>query len=111
MFDFLGPPAKSDRESFFELPLEQREDQTRLLILELSIMSEADYVICTMSSNVCRLLQSLRSARDPNSLIGIDARDGKTGLENFWCFVARFFLSTEKEIEYCMDIDREWFPF
>lgn len=100
----------NEMNSFFEMPLEDREDQVRLLILELSMMSQAESVVCTMSSNVCRLLQVLR-LQPKDTLIGIDAKNPETTSEAIWCNFARLFLPVDSEIEYCMKINEEWFPF
>ena len=56
---------------FNSLPLDERMNQTRLLICEIQMLVDADYVFCTMSSNICRLVQALRH-QDPSTAISLD---------------------------------------
>jgi len=51
-----------------------REENSHRLILELTLMAQAKYAFCTMSSNVCRLLQVLRTT-EPSTLIPVDNMD------------------------------------
>ena len=53
------------------LPPEEKQLQTRLLICELQMLVDARYVFCTMSSNVCRLVQILRH-QHPATAISLD---------------------------------------
>ena len=53
------------------LPSEEKQLQTRLLICELQMLVDARYVFCTMSSNVCRLVQILRH-QHPATAISLD---------------------------------------
>jgi hypothetical protein len=95
----------NEMDSFFELPREERENQARLLILEMTIMSQSSHVVCTMSSNVCRLIQVIRE-QPPETMTGIDM------LAPSWaCSLARWLPFVQLEIEYCVDAHREWFPF
>jgi hypothetical protein len=56
---------------FQSLPMEQRIHQTHLLLCEIQMLVDADYVFCTMSSNICRLVQTLRHQR-PSTAISLD---------------------------------------
>ena len=57
--------------TFNRLPLDERMNQTRLLICEIQMLVDADYVFCTMSSNICRLVQILRH-QSPSTAISLD---------------------------------------
>jgi len=61
----------NDGYAFMKYDLADREGRIRLLLAELSIMSEAAHVVCTPLSNVCRLLQQLRLLPH-ETLVGID---------------------------------------
>ena len=56
---------------FNHLSQEEKRDQTRLLICQIQMLVDADYVFCTMSSNICRLVQTLRH-QDPSTAISLD---------------------------------------
>ncbi|UJR22733.1 hypothetical protein I4U23_025767 [Adineta vaga] len=47
--------------------------ETRLLMCELQMLIDSKYVICGMSSNVCRLIQTLRY-QHPSTVISLDGR-------------------------------------
>ena len=47
---------------FNRLPMNVKFQQTVLLLCQLQFFIDADYVFCTMSSNICRLIQILRHA-------------------------------------------------
>jgi hypothetical protein len=56
---------------FNRLPLDEKMNLTRLLICEIQMLVDADYVFCTMSSNICRLVQILRH-QNPSTAISLD---------------------------------------
>jgi hypothetical protein len=56
---------------FDRLSKEQKLYETRLLMCELQILMDSNYVICGMSSNICRLVQILRH-QDPSTVISLD---------------------------------------
>jgi hypothetical protein len=47
---------------FNELSLQFKRLATYKLMAELQVLIQAKYVVCTFSSNVCRLVQILRNA-------------------------------------------------
>lgn len=100
------PPSwlGNDLDSFKDKPVHEREGSLALLILELTIMSQADSVVCMMSSNVCRLLQTLR-IQPAETLIGIEFRreDAWTCRHLSWnSFLENYF---------CVDSQAGWGPF
>ena len=56
---------------FNRLDRESKRFQTRLLICQLQMLIDANYVFCTMSSNICRLIQILRH-QPPSTMISLD---------------------------------------
>jgi hypothetical protein len=56
---------------FDRLSKKEKLFETRLLICELQMLIDSDYVLCGMSSNVCRLIQILRH-QHPSTLISLD---------------------------------------
>jgi hypothetical protein len=56
---------------FNRLSKEQKLNETRLLMCELQILMDSQYVVCGMSSNICRLVQILRH-QDPSTVISLD---------------------------------------
>lgn len=60
-----------DQESFDKLPQHVQIELTHILISELEILSRVKYVVCTFSSNVCRLAQVLRK-QHPNTVLSLD---------------------------------------
>jgi hypothetical protein len=56
---------------FNRLSWKERVFETRLLICELQMLINAQYVLCPMSSNVCRLIQILRH-QHPSTVISMD---------------------------------------
>ena len=56
---------------FNNLPAAEKRFQTRLFLCQLQMLVDADYVFCTMSSNICRLVQILRH-QDPSTVISLD---------------------------------------
>ena len=56
---------------FNRLDREGKRFQTHLLICQLQMLIEANYVLCTMSSNICRLVQILRH-QSPSTVISLD---------------------------------------
>jgi hypothetical protein len=61
-----------DQAAFWKAPLSIRYEVTEELIVMLSLMSEGAFAICTYSSNLCRLVQCLRSAPE-NTVVSVDA--------------------------------------
>ena len=59
------------QKTFNRLSKEQKLNETRLLMCELQMLINAQYVLCGMSSNVCRLVQILRY-QDPSTAISMD---------------------------------------
>jgi hypothetical protein len=53
------------------LSKEEKIYETRLLMCELQILMDSQYVVCGMSSNICRLVQILRH-QDPSTVISLD---------------------------------------
>ncbi len=47
---------------FNKLSLQLKQFATYKLMAELEVLTQAKYVVCTFSSNVCRLVQVLRNA-------------------------------------------------
>ena len=58
---------------FNQLSLEEKRYETRLLICQLQMLVDADYVFCTITSNICRLVQILR-LQDPSTTISLDRK-------------------------------------
>jgi hypothetical protein len=56
---------------FNRLDRQRKRLQTHLLICQLQMLIDADYVFCTMSSNICRLIQILRH-QPPATMISLD---------------------------------------
>lgn len=56
---------------FNRLSNKQKLFQTRLFICELQMLIDSKYVLCSMSSNVCRLIQILRY-QHPSTVISLD---------------------------------------
>jgi hypothetical protein len=56
---------------FNRLSIEQKLNETRLLMCELQLLMDSQYVVCGMSSNVCRLVQILRH-QHPSTAISLD---------------------------------------
>lgn len=56
---------------FNRLPRNETLYETRLFLCELQMLTDARYVFCAMSSNVCRLIQILRS-QHPSTVISMD---------------------------------------
>ncbi|CAF0889894.1 unnamed protein product [Adineta ricciae] len=57
--------------SFNLLPRKQKLVETRLLLTELQMLIDSKFVVCGMSSNVCRLIQTLRY-QHPSTVISLD---------------------------------------
>ena len=57
--------------SFDRLSPSEKRFRTRLLMCELQMLVDARYVFCTMSSNVCRLVQILRR-QHPATVVSMD---------------------------------------
>ncbi|UJR30339.1 hypothetical protein I4U23_017876 [Adineta vaga] len=58
---------------FDHLPKHVQLELTYVLLSELEILSRVKHVVCTFSSNVCRLVQVLRK-QDPNTVISLDEK-------------------------------------
>lgn len=58
---------------FNRLTYEQRINETKLFMCELQMLIDAKYVLCGMSSNVCRLVQILRKQHS-STTISLDRR-------------------------------------
>ena len=56
---------------FNNLPAKEKLHQTRALLCEIQMLINAEYVFCTMSSNICRLVQILRH-QDPSTVFSLD---------------------------------------
>ncbi|CAF3404484.1 unnamed protein product [Rotaria sp. Silwood2] len=56
---------------FNRLSSREKSFETRLLMSELQMLINSRYVLCSMSSNVCRLIQILRH-RHPSTVISLD---------------------------------------
>jgi hypothetical protein len=56
---------------FNRLSKKQKLYETRLLMCELQILMDSKYVVCGMSSNICRLVQILRH-QHPSTAISLD---------------------------------------
>ena len=57
--------------NFNRLSREQKRNETRFLMCELQILIDSPYVLCGMSSNICRLIQILRH-QHPSTVISLD---------------------------------------
>ncbi|CAF0890781.1 unnamed protein product [Adineta ricciae] len=57
--------------SFDKLPQHVQIELTHILLSELEILSRVKYVVCTFSSNVCRLTQVLRK-QHPSTVLSLD---------------------------------------
>lgn len=100
------PPSwnGNDLKGWKEMKLEEKEAHTVLLILELTIMSQAEGVVCMMSSNVCRLLQMLR-AQPPATLRGIEM----TGTDSSLCKLFGW-MTPSLQNRFCITVLDYW-PF
>lgn len=65
-----GSDGHRQRE-FNRLDRGRKRFQTHLLICQLQMLIDANYVFCTMSSNICRLIQILRH-QPPSTMISLD---------------------------------------
>jgi hypothetical protein len=59
------------QDKFNRLSREKKLNATRSFMCELQMLVDAQYVICSMSSNVCRLIQILRY-QDPSTVSSVD---------------------------------------
>eukprot|EP01127_Copromyxa_protea_P009397 TRINITY_DN2216_c0_g1_i2.p1 TRINITY_DN2216_c0_g1~~TRINITY_DN2216_c0_g1_i2.p1 ORF type:complete len:359 (-),score=33.65 TRINITY_DN2216_c0_g1_i2:79-1155(-) len=101
------PPSwiGNDLKGWKDMSLEEREAQLVLLVLELTIMSQAEHVVCMMSSNVCRLLQLIR-IQPEDTLLGIEI----TGTDKFACKWLGSLLGGDWYTELCIQ-PVSWGPF
>lgn len=60
-----------DQHIFNRLPIEYKIEATKILMAEIELLSRAHSVVCTFSSNICRLVQILRSQK-PETVRSID---------------------------------------
>ena len=60
-----------DQSDFNRLSAKEKNYQTRCFMCELQMLASAKYVLCSMSSNVCRLTQVLRY-QHPSTAISLD---------------------------------------
>ena len=58
---------------FNDLPIEHKHQATYKIMAELDVLTQAKYVVCTFSSNVCRLLQTLRHAH-VDTVLSLDTK-------------------------------------
>jgi hypothetical protein len=100
------PPtwAGNNLASYKNLTLQDRESNNALLLLELTIMGQAEEVVCMMSSNVCRLLQILR-VQDFDTLVGIEWTGASWGCTIFGRW------SEFLEAYFCVEPVGMWGPF
>ncbi len=56
---------------FNHLSQKEKLYQTRLFMCELQVLIDSQYVLCSMASNVCRLIQILRHPH-PSTAISLD---------------------------------------
>jgi hypothetical protein len=57
--------------SFNQLPVHLKTESARIFIAEIEILSRVKHVVCTFSSNVCRLVQTLRK-QNPATIRSLD---------------------------------------
>jgi hypothetical protein len=69
--------------------------ETRLFICELQMLVDAQYVLCAMSSNVCRLVQILRY-QHPSTAISLDRPWYGTSLFSFFFFLSEKQMTIKK---------------
>ncbi|UJR16822.1 hypothetical protein I4U23_003721 [Adineta vaga] len=62
-----------DQQNFNQLSKKDKIFETRLFMCELQMLKYAKYVLCGMSSNVCRFIQALRH-QNSSTLISLDQR-------------------------------------
>ena len=75
-WNFINIDRKLNRTGHFQsnfnqLSEKEKLNETRLFLCELQMLIDADYVLCGMSSNVCRLVQILRY-QHPSTMISLD---------------------------------------
>ncbi len=58
---------------FNELSLQLKRLATYKLMAELEVLAQAKYVVCTFSSNICRLVQILRNAHT-DTVLSLDGK-------------------------------------
>lgn len=76
-WEFLKFPKKShlfnghQQKVFNSLPINVKVELTRILLTEIEILSRVKYLVCTFSSNICRLIQILRQ-QPPQTVLSLD---------------------------------------
>jgi hypothetical protein len=64
-------PTGHVQEQFNRLSIDEKYASTMILLTEIECLVRINYVICTFSSNICRLIQILRT-QSIDSVVSLD---------------------------------------